>query len=132
MRQSVGQTHLGLANPVQQSLFELTIGVDINRKPGAGKGSICIFAEIKTRNGSRVFCAPVSSAQFAALVLVDFDAGGGQEQFARPMKRQVVCGERRSAAKVRVPAFTRADKEHPISRVANHAAVVTKSEFEFV
>ena len=31
-----------------------------------------------------------------------------------------------------VPAFTRADEEHPISGVANHVAVVTKSEFEFV
>src|SRR5256884_1100527 len=65
-------------------------------------------------------------------MLFEFRAGGNQTKLARPAQEEVIGRKFRAIAKVRVPAFSRADKQHAVSCVLDDVAPVMKMKREFL
>ena len=87
MRQLADQAiEVRLTEPIQQSLLELAVRVNINRISVIGQRGQRIFAEIKTGNAGRLFSAPMTAADIAVLALFDFRSSSGEAKFAWPMK----------------------------------------------
>src|SRR5712692_587860 len=101
-------------------------GTRLHRRPQDG------FAEIEARNGHGLLRLPVSGAEFSFLMLVELRAGGDQAKLARPAQEEFIGRKFRAISKVRVPAFSRADKEHSVSGVLNDVAPVMKMKREFL
>ena len=74
----------------------------------------------------------MADTEFAFLVLFEFGAGGDQAKLARPAQKDVIGRKFRAIPKVRVPAFSRADKQYAVSGVLYDVAPVMKMKREFL
>ena len=111
---------------VAERLFELAVGVEIDRARIDGDGVGNVFTEIKTGDGKRLFAAPMADARIAGDLFIDLGAGGDEFQAVRPAHRNVIRGEFGLIAEVGIPAFAGADEEHIVACVFDDAAAITK------
>src|SRR5882762_3020991 len=115
-----------------QIFLEFTIGVDIDGMGPGGDGGRGVFAKIKACHGHGLLRLPMASAEFSFLVLFEFGAGGDQAELARPAQKDVIGRKFRAIPEVWVPAFSRTDKQHAVSRVLYDVAPVMKMKHEFL
>src|SRR5882724_1955842 len=74
----------------------------------------------------------MSHAEVAVLMFFEFGASGDQAELAWPAHGEVISCKFGGIAKMRVPAFPRADKQHTVSSVFNDVATIVKFEGELL
>ncbi len=118
--------HDGTAQAGLDGLFELFVCVHVNGMAFRGHGSHCVFAEVETRLGDRLFRLPVRDAEVALFVLVRFFARGDEAKTLGPAQGHIVEGEFGGVAVVGEPAFALAYEEDGVTGVFDDVAAIAK------
>ena len=113
-------------------MLELAVRVYVHRVAVIGQRRKRILAQIEACDPGGFFRSPMSGTRIAVLAFVNFRAGGCEAQLARPMKRELITGERSRVAQMWIPAFARSDKQNAIPGIANDVAVIANCELDVV
>ncbi len=70
----------------------------------------------------------MADAEVAVFALIEFGPSGDQAKAPRPAHGQIVIGEVRAIAEMRIPAFARANVQHAISGVLNHISAIAEAQ----
>src|SRR5882757_8876958 len=70
----------------------------------------------------------MADAEIAVFALIEFGTGGDQTETPRPVHGQIVIGEVRTIAEMRIPTFARANVQHAISGVLNHISAIAEAQ----
>src|SRR5271157_2041955 len=116
----------GTAQAGLDGLFELLVCVDVNGMVLRGHRSHCVFAQVETRLGDRLFRLPVRDAEVALFVLVRFFARGDEVKTLGPTQGHIVEGEFGGVAMVGEPAFALADEKDGVTGVFDDVAAIAE------
>src|SRR6266849_6649058 len=113
---------------IHQGLFEIMIGIQVERETLLLHGLQSVVSEVEPRHGNGVFRAPAPEAHVPVFPFFGLYSRGHKPQPPRPAEGQIKLRKRVGAAHMRVPASAGAHEKNAVARIADHRAFVGQTQ----
>src|SRR6266849_5246538 len=113
---------------IHQGLFEVMIGIQVERETLLLHGLQSVVSEVEPRHGNGILRAPAPETHVPVFAFFGLYSRSHKPHPPRPAESQIKLRKRVGAAHMRVPASAGAHEKNAVARIADHRAFVGQTQ----